>query len=87
MYIEINEFNGQSHEITSHKINLYLAWILQKVVSNKRPHVHSMNTSNLQPNMVSLTQQAAHAIFKETGKYVERAMKSRENHKEPAKEK
>ena len=71
MYIEINELNGQSHEIISHKINLYLAWILQKVVSDKRPHIHSMNTSNLRPNMVSPTQQAAHAIFKETGKQKE----------------
>ena len=33
-----------------------------------------MNTSNLQPNMVSPTQQAAHTIFEVTGK--QKAMKT-----------
>ena len=71
-YIEISKLNGQSSsEMISHKTNLCQAWILQEVVSDKRPHIYPVNTSYLQPNMVSLIQQAAHTIFEVTGKQKE----------------
>ena len=40
----------------------------KRLYLTRHPHIHPMNTRNLQPNMVLPTQQAAHAIFKVTGK-------------------
>ena len=70
-YIEISKVNRESSGIISHKINLCQAWVLREVVSDNRPHIHPMNTSNLQPNMILPTQQAVDAIFEITGKQKE----------------
>ena len=43
----------------------------KKLYPTVDPHIHPVNTSNLQQNMVSPTQQAAHAIFEVAGKQKE----------------
>ena len=65
-YIEISKLN------ISHKINLCIRHgYFKKLHPTLDSHMHPVNTSNLQLNMVSPTQQAAHAIFEVTGKHKE----------------
>ena len=64
-YIKISNLNGQSSKIISHKINLcYRHGYFKKLHPTIDSHIHPVYTSNLQPNMVSPTQQVAYTIFK-----------------------
>ena len=69
-YIEISKLNGQSSsEIILHtKLIFARHGYFKKLYLTMNPNIHPVNTSNLQPNIVSPTQQSAHAILKVMGK-------------------